>query len=277
MLKAKISAAMASFLGAVAQAEQESLAHQQASDPAALQWHIAGIVLVASVALSLQEYFGASSHYEHLRWIVAPFVEDPQRWLDEVFRQSERARLHRLFYWVGGTVFCYLVLPALYIKLVMRRRLRDFGFSLKGTLKHAWIYASMFALVLPALAVVAQTKSFQRTYPFYQDAHRSAFDFLGWEIAYALQFLSLEFFFRGFLIHGLKERFGYYSIFLAVMPYCMIHFGKPLPETLGSILAGIALGTLSLFTRSIWLGVAIHVSVALSMDILSLWAQGKLL
>jgi hypothetical protein len=49
-----------------------------------------------------------------------------------------------------------------------------------------------------------------------------------------------------------------------------------MPETLGAIFAGIALGTLSLFTRSIWLGVAIHVSVAVSMDLISLWLAGKL-
>lgn len=66
------------------------------------------------------------------------------------------------------------------------------------------------------------------------------------------------------------------AVLLAVMPYCMIHFGKPMPETLGAIFAGIALGTLSLFTRSIWLGVAIHVSVAVSMDLISLWLAGRL-
>ena len=88
--------------------------------------------------------------------------------------------------------------------------------------------------------------------------------------------MSLEFFFRGFLVHGLKRRFGFYCIVIAVMPYCMIHFGKPMPETLGAIFAGLALGTLSLFTRSIWLGVAIHVSVAVSMDLIALWYRGAL-
>ncbi len=91
-----------------------------------------------------------------------------------------------------------------------------------------------------------------------------------------MQFFSLEFFFRGFLIHGTRARYGYYAILLSVVPYCMIHFGKPLPETLGAIVAGLALGTISLFTRSIWLGVLIHVSVAVSMDLLSLAIQGKL-
>lgn len=276
MLMRKINQWRASFREAVGSVERESLEYQQARDPAKLELHVFGIIILASVVLSIQEYFGSSNHYENLSWFLAPFMDEPKAYLYEVFRAGERARLYRLFYWVSATVLCYLLLPALYIKLVMRQRLRDFGFSLKGTLKHSWIYIGLYSVVLPALVVVSQTKSFQKTYPFYQNAHLSAFDFLGWEFAYALQFLSLEFFFRGFLVHGLKGRFGYYSIFIAVMPYCMIHFGKPLPETLGAIFAGLALGTLSLFTRSIWLGVAIHVSVAVSMDILSLWAQGKL-
>ena len=50
--------------------------------------------------------------------------------------------------------------------------------------------------------------------------------------------------------------------------------GKPLPETCGAIVAGIVLGFMSLKTRSIWLGAAIHMSVALSMDFLSMWRKG---
>jgi hypothetical protein len=55
-----------------------------------------------------------------------------------------------------------------------------------------------------------------------------------------------------------------------VVPYCMIHFGKPWAECLAAILAGTVLGTLSLKTRSIWSGFLIHVTVAISMDLAAL-------
>ena len=55
-----------------------------------------------------------------------------------------------------------------------------------------------------------------------------------------------------------------------IIPYCMIHYGKPLPETLGAIGAGILLGTIAMRTRSIWGGVIIHVAVAVTMDVLAL-------
>ena len=34
-----------------------------------------------------------------------------------------------------------------------------------------------------------------------------------------------------------------------IVPYCMIHYGKPLPETLGAIGAGLILGTLAMRTQ----------------------------
>jgi membrane protease YdiL (CAAX protease family) len=91
-----------------------------------------------------------------------------------------------------------------------------------------------------------------------------------WEAFYFLQFVGLEFFFRGFMVHALKKHFGFYSVFVMMVPYCMIHFGKPLPEAFGAILAGIILGILSLKSNLIWLGVLLHFSVALAMDCFSL-------
>jgi len=267
-----------SFRGALAKAEAELDQERAEQDPRRLDVHVIGIIVVASVMLTIQEYYGSSSDYTALAWPLSFFIGEAEanEWLKAIFRVGPYARLNRLFYWVAITSATYVVGPALYIRLAMRKRVIDFGFGVKGILEHAWIYIGMYAVVLPCLFVVGQTDSFQRTYPFYKEAGRSMYDFFAWEAAYAIQFLSLEFFFRGFLVHGLKNRFGFYAILVSVMPYCMIHFGKPMPETLGAVIAGIALGALSLFTRSIWLGVAIHVSVAVSMDIISLWLQGRL-
>lgn len=264
------------FSGAVSRVEQESIEYRQEHALGKLDWQVIGVIIFASVMLSLQEYYGSSNHYSTLEPVVGLFIEDPKKWLEGLFRGGKYGRLARLWYWSTVTSVCYMLIPMLYVKFVMKQRIRDYGFSVKGILDHAWIYIGMFAIVLPALFVVGNTDSFQRTYPFYKQAGRSAFDFFMWEFAYIAQFLSLEFFFRGFLVHGLKHRMGMYCVLVAVMPYCMIHFGKPMPETLGAIFAGLALGTLSLFTRSIWLGVAIHVSVAISMDIIALWYAGKL-
>jgi membrane protease YdiL (CAAX protease family) len=133
------------------------------------------------------------------------------------------------------------------------------------------------AVMVPLVFFFSATKHFQEAYPFYH-SWRLEDDGWGrlllWEALYACQFIALEFFFRGFMVHGLKHRFGVYSVFVMTVPYCMIHFQKPLPECVASIIAGVALGLMSLKTRSVWLGAALHISVAWGMDVCSLFRKG---
>ena len=136
----------------------------------------------------------------------------------------------------------------------------------------------MLGVMVPVLLYISTTERFLTYYPFYklQSGEPLWPRFCIWEAFYVLQFFALEFFFRGFLVLGLRHRFGFYAIFAMMVPYCMIHFGKPMPETFAAIIAGIVLGFMSLKTRSIWLGAGIHVAVALGMDFLSLWRNGLL-
>ncbi|MBA2663977.1 MAG: CPBP family intramembrane metalloprotease [Bradymonadaceae bacterium] len=272
----RIKRVTAAFSAAVATIENDSQISMAGRPAGRIDGHLVGILIVSAVVLSFLEYYGASNHWQALSKPLGLFVDDPNAILNPIFRQGEYSRLARLAYWSATTFVGYLIVPVLYIKLVMRRSLLDFGFSLAGAFKHWWIYVGLYLLVMPAVYIVSHTESFQRTYPFYEFAQRSPFDFFAWQLVYAAQFLALEFFYRGFLIHGLKHRFGVYAILVSTIPYCMIHFGKPLPETLGAIIAGVALGGLALYTRTIWLGVAIHISVAVSMDALSLLNQGKI-
>lgn len=256
--------------------ESESAAYLASRSPGKLDGQLIAIVVLATVIISILEYFGGSTQWKSLETPLGWFIKEPMELLNSVFRAGEYSRLSRLAYWSISTFIGYMVIPILFLKLVLRQRLRDFGLSLKGALKHWWIYIGLYLIVLPAVYMVSFTASFQKTYPFYEHASRSLFDFFAWQALYALQFMALEFFYRGFLIHGLKNRFGLYAVLVPMIPYCMIHFGKPLPETLGAILAGIALGVLALHTRTIWLGVLIHISVAVTMDFFSLLNQGKI-
>jgi membrane protease YdiL (CAAX protease family) len=136
----------------------------------------------------------------------------------------------------------------------------------------------MLAIMVPLVFYFSGSQSFLDRYPFYNVARNESLfpNFVMWEIVYFVQFLALEFFFRGFILHGTKQRFGFYAIFVMVIPYCMIHFGKPMPETIAAIIAGVVLGFLSLKSKSIWLGVMIHCSVALIMDLSALYRKGLL-
>ncbi len=265
------------FVGDALRTHDEEARHAQLSrPPGVLDSQVIWVMVLAAVILTLLDYYGGSGDWRTLELFVKPFTDDYARVLENIFVHPEYGRLARLAYWSGTTFIGYFVLPVLLIKLVLRQRLRDYGMPWPGSRAPFGIFLVLYLIMAPFVVGVAFTDSFQSTYPFYQQADRSLLEFFVWQCIYAAQFFALEFFYRGFLIHGLRHRFGVYSILISMIPYCMIHFGKPLPETLGSIIAGIALGAITYHYRSIWPAVAIHIAIAFSMDVFSLSAQGRL-
>lgn len=215
---------------------------------------------VGAVCLAVMEYFGHTVHFN-------AHADD---W-DPTLRSSPWFELMGYAWWSAFRVLGYFVIPAAVAVFAFKERLVDHGLETKGFLEHAWIYAISYVVVLVAVILVARNDAhFQTYYPFYDHASRSWADFWMWEVLYAAQFFSLEFFFRGFWLRSMKPSMGSYAIFAMVVPYCMIHFGKPFLETMAAIVAGVVLGTLSMKTRSIWSGFLIHVSVAISMDMAAL-------
>jgi len=198
--------------------------------------------------------------------------------LEWALEKSPDKRINQRVWWAAGRVIGYGVVPLLITKLLLRDSVSELGLKLKGTAKHIPLYLAMFAVVAPFVFLASHDPSFQAKYPYYRLAKGEALwpSFFLWEAMYASQFIALEFCFRGFLVNGLRQGFGYAAVFVPIIPYAMIHFGKPLPEAIGSIITGFVLGTMALKTRSIWGGAAIHISVACSMDFLSLWRQGLL-
>jgi uncharacterized protein len=184
-----------------------------------------------------------------------------------------------LAWWVGVVTVFYFFIPVLIIKLVWKQDLSDYGLRF-GSERGFWkLLAAGIAVMLPLTYLMSLTSGFAAKYPFLQIYNGEPYlgtTLLAWELIYFLQFFGLEFFFRGFLVHSLKPSLGLYSIFVMTVPYCMIHFSKPMPETLSAIVAGIFLGWLSYKNGSIWLGLILHCTVAFSMDIFALNAKGLL-
>ncbi len=220
-----------------------------------VDWRPLIVLTTAVVVITLQEYYGSRSYFATH---VYPDPGDDDHWL-----------LWTYVWWSGWRVGGYILIPMLVIWAMPGERLRDYYVSLKGLSRHIWIYIGLFAVILPAVLYAATLDSFTHTYPFYKHANRSHFDFWAWQGMYALQFVALEFFFRGFMLKGLERSFGSGAIFVMMVPYTMIHFGKPMLETLGAIIAGIVLGTLAMRTRSMWGGAFLHILVAITMDLLA--------
>jgi hypothetical protein len=175
----------------------------------------------------------------------------------------------------GMRLICYVALPYALAR-ASGLSLGDLGIGTGGLRRHAWIYFALYGSVLPAVIAVSYTRGFLRAYPLYKEAGASVEHLAIWWAIYAISFFTIEFFYRGFLLAMLRRSLGLYGVFVMMVPYVMIHFTKPFAESMGAILTGVVLGLLAFGTRSIWFGFLIHVSVAFTMDLLSLAHHGLL-
>ncbi len=245
------------------------------------------VFTVVAISLTLQEYFGGPTTFFEL----VRFVDDPTApirhpdlyslvaWMrpeggGTLFAQLDRGgrlELWHLGYWASWRVLGFGVIPLLAAAVHPRIGLSGLGLTFDGFARHLWVYGVLFVPVLVAVIIVSFTEDFSTYYPFYTDAHRSLIDFAIWESFYVAQFLALELCFRGFMLQPLARSLGSAAIPAMMVPYVMIHYGKPLPECFAAIIAGMVLGTLAMRTRSIWAGFLIHVSVAVSMDLAAIW------
>jgi hypothetical protein len=229
---------------------------------------------IGAVILTLQEYYGGRQTFDEIvrKWLVArEALKNGHGWI-HVGKYDE---LYALSYWaltrIGGYLF-----PLLLWKAIFRKdSILDFGLRTRGFLEHAWIYAMFISVMIPTMLIVAKQPDFGTYYPFYKNATRSWMDFLIWESLYIGQFFALEIFFRGWWVRACRS-FGAGAILCMVVPYCMIHYGKPYLEACGAIVAGTVLGSLSMKTRSIYAGFLVHVTVAILMDFLALHHRNAL-
>lgn len=189
--------------------------------------------------------------------------------LFQYFQDFSDPYLVEYFYWFIGDFFTFLILGILIIKLLFKENLRDYGFKL-GDYKIGFFFTFIFLAVMLLLVwFVSATPAFAQKYPHLPGARISWDIFFIYEAGMLIYMFAWEFMWRGFMLFGLEKKFGYYSILMQMIPFVILHNGKPFLETFGAIFGGIALGILALRTRSFYYCVVIHIGVMFSIDFIS--------
>ena len=228
------------------------------------------VLMVVAVCLLLLNYLKYNTvFFASLDVVFAQFSDNPSFDLYKLKRQTFFPLLSQAW-WSLLHVITFVLIPLFIIKKVLKEPLSNYGLGF-GYLKRdiKW-YLLLVTPILFFVVLVSFRDDFTNHYPFYKLAHRSWADLIAWEVLYLLQFFCVEFFFRGFIIQTLRPSLGVNAIFVMIVPYLMLHFTKPWLEATGAILFGLFLGVLAFRSRSIWGGVMVHISIALSMDIASL-------
>ncbi len=145
----------------------------------------------------------------------------------------------------------YLLVPGVASLLLWQKPWQYFRL---GNYRAVWKpLASFVVIVLASTAWLATFDSWQDHYSAWGWAEVRKF-----ALGAFLTMICGEFFFRGFLLFPLYDRFGGYALPMVVMPYTVIHAGKPVGELFGSIVFGLGLSYLAVRSRSIWYSVGLH-------------------
>jgi membrane protease YdiL (CAAX protease family) len=174
-----------------------------------------------------------------------------------------------------------LVLPVVWWWFSDRGKVKSY-YGFRVSPGHGLLYLQLAGVAVLIALAASTSDSFSHFYPMAKPTARAAealnlapFSlFLIWESVYILQFVAIELFFRGFMVLGLGRIMGPGCIWIMASMYMFIHFSKPPLEAAVSLFAGILLGVLAYRTRSIYGGIVLHVSIAVSMDVFALVQNG---
>lgn len=162
------------------------------------------------------------------------------------------------------------ILPVLSVKFILKDKLKNYGIA-SGDKKFGIITLSVFLLfMLVVIWFVSASKDFAETYPQGgSGVKESLVIFLLYELCVFYYMLGWEFFWRGYMLFGLKEKFGVYAIFIQMIPFFILHKGKPEIEVFSSILGGLILGIQAYRARSFIYCWILHSLTMFSIDCIS--------
>jgi hypothetical protein len=188
-------------------------------------------------------------------------------------------------FWAGA--FLLVVIPILIIKFRFKQPLSDYGLGLPGKGRRLlawWTFLTVTLVTLPFFVLGARDANMQTVYPFYRP-FSGVGQFLLYELTYLPFFIAIEFIFRGYLLFGLAGvrddeigggedglpgvfYFHRYALLIQMLSYTAWHLGKPLPETWGTVVWGLAAGATAYAVRSIWPIVLSHWLLNVLLDAL---------
>ena len=200
----------------------------------------------SNITFFLTDYF-AGNTYEHIDW------------LKSILGTIGRG----VFLFAGIWIYWYFT---------DKKTQPFYGFTLKNF--ETKPYFIMLLIMVPLIAAASTQPDFLKSYPQVQKITSLDFNiashlkhFALYEFIYGLDFFSIEFFFRGFMILAFVGIVGPRAIIPMAYIYFVIHWNKPMGELISSFFGGTLLGIVAYYSRSIVGGIIVHVGIAWMMEV----------
>jgi membrane protease YdiL (CAAX protease family) len=237
-------------------AQQDLLDDEPRAAGPGLRLEPAVVLLSASVLPVVWRYYGSAQFFQAH---VSPALGGGQ-WV----------QLYGVLYSFAACFLLMLVVPVLVGLLVLKRGPGCFGTRLGDWKAGLTIVAALLPLVAVLLLWPSSRQAdFRAEYPLFRQAGRTLGLFVAYELLYAVYYLGWEYFFRGFMLFGLKDAVGAANaVLISTIPSTILHIGKPAGEVFAAVVAGVVFGFVAIRTRS-WLYVfLLHWLIGVGLDVL---------
>jgi len=174
-----------------------------------------------------------------------------------------------MYMFVAAFIF-FGIIPALTIKFFFSEPIKEYGIRLGDW---RWgLPAVLILFILISVVIIypsSQTAEIRTFFPYDKSAGDTAYSFIRLQFFRGLLFYSVwEFFFRGFILFGLRKYFGdWMAICIQVIPSCLWHLGLSAGEIFISIAAGLLFGAMAIRTRSILWPFLLHYLIGIILDL----------
>jgi CAAX protease family protein len=153
--------------------------------------------------------------------------------------------------WISSLIY-FAILPIITIAAILRRNPLDFGIKLGNVKVWSFYVVVTFIIAFPILFIASRSTVLAAYYVV------PRFNVVKYSIETTIYLFAWEFLFRGFLLFGLKDKLNESSILVQMIPFVLLHFGKPEIETISTILTGIYFGYVAYRGNSYWPAFIIH-------------------
>jgi hypothetical protein len=168
-----------------------------------------------------------------------------------------------------------LVIPFLYVKIILKKSIKDFGFK-TGSWTTGIFWSVVSILISASIAyIIFKYFGFSEKYPFPRYFVNNFVAFLIYEIMLVGLFAFLyDVFFRGFLMFSFKKKIGLWSILLQASVFMMFFFlsgtlsWKLIPEVIFLFFSGI----IAYFSNSIFYSFVAYLCFNIIFDSLFIYA-----
>lgn len=207
------------------------------------------ILILSALLLTIHRYFGS------MEFALQTF--------------SSPSSLGAALFMFSAAFMLLAMVPLAVVLFIFREPLKDYGLKLGDWKLGLYGTVILFPLIAGTLLFPAsQTMEMIDFYPLDREAGASAIAFLRFELSRGILFYTAwEFFFRGFMLFGLRHHVGdWLAICIQTIPSCLWHIGMPSGEIISSIAGSILFGVLAVRTQSILWPFLLHYLIGIGLD-----------